>query len=192
MWSIALGKVERCAAIVGVVLLGVSASAAAQQKTFEGNIVAVDGKAHTFTVKGSSPGETAEWVFQPGPASEFVINGEPQLFGELAENDHVIVYYASSGATRVASRVDRIRTGSREMTFTGNVIGVDSKAQTFTVRRATGGKVQEMVFHVSPSARLYISGDEVLLGQLRAGDSVTVAYDSAGKTHDVKHMKKRA
>jgi hypothetical protein len=191
MWSMATGKAQRCAAIFAAVMLGVSASALAQQKTYEGEIIALDRKADTFTVKGSESGEVMEMAFHVAPTSVFIIDGEPLVFGEVLKGDHVVVTYGSSGAIHTASRVARVRAGSRETTFSGNVIGVDSTNGTFTVRNTTDGKAREMEFHVSPSARLYISGDEVLLSQLRKGDAVTVAYDSADMTRQARHLKKR-
>lgn len=92
-------------------------------------------------------------------------------------------------------RSDATRSGSQEVTFSGNVISVDAKAQTITVKTITDGKAVEMAFHVNPETRLVIGADEpALLRELRPGDSVTVTYESAeAAAHNVKqHGKKSA
>lgn len=91
-------------------------------------------------------------------------------------------------------RTEPRKSASQEMTFAGNVIGVDINAHTITVKQTTGGAVVEMQFHVSPETRLYIAGEEAaLLAQVRPGDSVTVTYESTdAATHSVKRVKKSA
>lgn len=183
-------KKARMAAMCAALLLGVSVSAFAQQPTYEGDIVALDGKANTFTVKGSKAGEVAEMAFHVGAPSEIMINGERILFGELVKGDHVVVSYRSAGATHTVSHVKRVKTVSREMTFAGSVIAVDLKGQIFTVKSTSGSKVEEMTFHFRPGTHLYVGGEEdTLLAQLRPGDAVTVTYESMNaKTHNVKHI----
>jgi hypothetical protein len=184
-------KRERVAAVCAALLLGASVSAFAQETTYEGDIVALDGKADTFTVKASKPGEVLEMEFDAGKNSEIVIDAERRLFGELVKGDHVVVTYGTVGATHTVRRAERTRSASKELTFTGTVMGVDVKAQTFTVRTTAGGKVEEMAFHVSPATRLYLGGEDTFLVQLRPGESVTVAYESPdATTHFAKHLKK--
>lgn len=178
--------------IAAAILLSAGSLALAQQSTYEGDIVAVDTTAHTFTVKSSKPGEVAEMAFHVGVGSQIAIGGEPRLLGELVKGDHVVVTYGTASGKHTVHRAERVKTASKELTFTGSVIAVDEQARTFTVKNTTAGKVAEMRFHVSPSARLYIGGEEVLLQQLRKGETVTVAYESIGSAHHVKHVKKSA
>ncbi len=191
MWSIVTTKRARMAAACATLLLGVSVSAFAQEKTYEGDIVALDGKADTFTVKASKPGEVLEMEFHAGKNSELIIDAERRLFGELVKGDHVVVSYGTTGATHTVRRAERTRSASKELAFTGNVIAVDTKAHTFTVKTTAGGKIEEMQFHVSPATRLYLGGEDTFLAQMRPGESVTVAYESPdATTHFAKHLKK--
>lgn len=192
MWSMATARRGRMAAVCAAVVLGVSVAAWAQQLTYEGDVIGVDSNARTFTVKGSKPGEVLEMKFHVASTSAIVMEGRPSLFGELIKGDHVTVSYGSVGATHTVHRAERIRSVSREMTFAGDVIAVDVKAQTFTVKNATGRKVEEMTFHVNPTARLYIGGEGVLLAQVHTGDIVTVVYDSTGPSPYAKHVRKGA
>ena len=89
-------------------------------------------------------------------------------------------------------RADRIHSAVRELTFTGDVMSVDPKAQTFTVRHMVDGKVEEMAFHVNPAARLYVGDEAVLLREIRPGDAVTVAYDLTAGPHFAKNVKKHS
>ncbi|MGE0462909.1 MAG: hypothetical protein AB7Q16_16220 [Vicinamibacterales bacterium] len=191
MWPIAGVNRVRVAVLLMAVLFGAGLPAFAQQKnTYEGDIVGVDAKAMTFTVKGTKAGATADMAFKVDPGSQLFIDGQRRLLGELEKGDHVVVTYSTSGATHTAQRTDRMKTAVRELTFTGNVIAVDTGAHTFTVRKSGGGTVEEMMFHASPGTRLYISGEPILLAQLQKGDEVTVAYESVGTVHHVKHVKR--
>ena len=87
------------AAVFAVLLLGSGASAWAEERTYEGDIIAVDGKANTFTVKASKPGEVLEMAFHAGPKSEMFIDGNRVLFAELVKGDYVTVSYEVAGAT---------------------------------------------------------------------------------------------
>ena len=182
------------ATVFTVLLLGAGASARAKERTYEGDIVAIDGKANTFTVKASKPGEVLEMAFHTGPKSEVFIDGNRVLFAELVKGDRVTVSYQTAGATPTAHRTERQRTASKELTFVGGVSGIDLKAQTFTVKNTARGETVEMRFHFNPASRLYIGGEEAhMLAQLRSGETVTVTYESVdATTHNVKHVKKSA
>ena len=191
-----LEKLQRrgLAAVCAVVLLGMGASAWAQERTYEGDIITVDGKANTFTVKASKPGEVMEMAFHSGPKSEVFIDGSRVLFAELVKGDHVTVTFESTGSTHTVRRAERLRTASKEMTFAGTVSGVDLKAQTFMVKKTAKGESVDMQFHFRPGTKLYIGGEEdSLLAQLRPGETVTVTYEPVNATtHHVKHVKKSA
>ena len=182
------------AAVFAVLLLGSSASAWAEERTYEGDIIAVDGKANTFTVRASKTGEVLEMAFHAGPKSEMFIDGNRVLFAELVKGDHGTVSYEVAGATHTVRRTERQRTASKELTFAGSVSGVDIKAQTFSVKNTVKGENVEMRFHFNPATRLYIGGEEAgLLAQLRPGETVTVTYESTdATTHNIKHVKKSA
>jgi hypothetical protein len=181
------------AAVLAALVLGGGASVFAQQQTYEGDIVALDGKANTFTVKGTKPGESMEMAFHVGKYSDIVIEGQRRLFGELVKGDRVLVTYGTTGSVHTVQRAERTRSVVHEMTFAGDVTAVDLKAQTFTVKAAAHGKIEEMQFHVDPATRLYLGGEDVFLMQLRTGESVIVAYEMAGtQTHYAKHLKKSA
>jgi ribosomal protein L19 len=193
MW-IAQRRSRGMVAAVAMLLLSAGASAWAQERTYEGDIVAIDGKANTFTVKASKPGEVLEMAFHTGPKSEVFIDGNRVLFAELVKGDRVTVSYETAGATPTAHRTERQRTASKELTFVGGVSGIDLKAQTFTVKNTARGETVEMRFHFNPASRLYIGGEEAhMLAQLRSGETVTVTYESVdATTHNVKHVKKSA
>ena len=186
---------RRMVVVLTMLLLGAGASARAQERTYEGDVVAVDGKANTFTVKASKPGQQPlEMAFHVSPRSELLIGGQRVVFAELVKGDHVTVTYESTGDTHTVRHADRHRTVGTEMSFTGDVTTVDLKAQTFTVKSTSGGTTSEMQFHFRPGTRLYLGGDQgALLAQLRPGEKVTVTYETTGpSTRDVKHVKKSA
>jgi hypothetical protein len=182
----------RVVAFCGAVLAFMSTGVSAQQKTYEGDIISVDGKANVFTVKGTRPGEAVEMAFHVGPKSEVMIGAERSIFAELVKGDHVTVEYGTAGNVNTVNHAARVRTAAREMTFAGNVVAVDLKAQTFTAKATIGGKVEEMEFHVSPTTKLYVGGEEEhLLADLRVGDAVRVGYEPGdAKSHNVKHVAK--
>ena len=191
MGSMVSSKGFRVAAFGAAVVLGLSVSAMAQQK-YDGVIVAVDGKANTFTVKSSKKGEQAEMAFHVDQASRILVDGEQRLLGELVKGDDVEVTYGTMGGTHTVQHANRVKSASAEMTFSGDVVAIDNKAQTFTVRKMTNGKVEEMEFHVTPDARLYLGGEEAVLWEFQKGDPVTVAYESGAAPHLAKHVKKNS
>ena len=171
-------------AMLSPLLVAASTLVAAQEKHYEGDVVAVDTKAHTFTVKGTEKGETAEMKFHLDKSSAIAINGERKLFAELANGDHVRVTYGSTGMVHSAKNVERRKTGAKEMIFAGEIVDVDANARTFTVKRSVGGKVEEMKFYVKPTTRMYVGAEqEFLVQQLRKGDEVSVNYESASGEH---------
>lgn len=190
MGSMIPGGRVRVAALLAVTALGVSGSAFAQKHSYSGDVITVDVKAQTFTVKATKSGEAPEMAFKALPGSQFFVEGERRLLGELEKGDSVVVSYGTAGKPFTAERADRVKTAIPEMMFTGDVVAIDNKAETFTVKRSAGGKVQEMMFHVSPAAHLYVGGEPVLLGQLQKGDAVTVGYETTGTVHQVKQVKK--
>lgn len=187
---------KRLALVIACFMAAVSVAAGAQEKRYQGNITAVDTKTHTFTVKGTEKGETAEMKFHVDKTSAISIDGERKIFGELAKGDHVEVTYGSSGTTHTVMHVDRHMTAmqgsaKREMPFDGEIIDVDTTAHTFTAKRTLGGKVEEMMFHVKPGTRIYVGGEQMsLVQQLRKGDEVTVHYETASGEHLVKAVGK--
>lgn len=180
----------RVAALCTGVWFGISGAAFAQSKTYEGDVVAVNATAMTYTVKGTTPGEQVEMAFHVDPSSQMFIGGERKLLGEMVKGDHVIVTYGAKDAPYVVVQVDRIHTRTRELSFTGGVIDVNDTARTFTVKSVVDGKAQEMKFHVNPGAQLFVGGQRILLEQIRKGDVVTVGYESILQVHHVRHVKK--
>jgi ribosomal protein L19 len=162
-------------------------AAAAQEKTYEGDIVAVDTGAHTFTVKSTVKGEPVEMKFEVDRASEITINAERTMFAELTRGDHVKVTYATSGLVHTAKHVARDRTMMKEMTFTGRISSVDTKAHLFTVKGTDGAG--EMTFHLRPTTRVYIGAEqESLIFQLHKGDEVTVHYETVAGENNVRAL----
>ncbi len=185
--------VHRIMSVVSLgALLTLSAGiAAAQEKKYEGEIVTVDTKDYTFTVKGTAKGEVAEMKFHVGRESEVVVDGERKIFAELGKGDQVTVEYGTSDGKHTVKRAERHKTAAKEMALTGQVIAVDAAAHTFTVKRSQGGPVEEMKFHVNPTTRIYIGTDHLeLLKQLQKGDDVTVHYINESGNQMVRHVSK--
>jgi len=180
----------RIATLVAGMLVGLSGAAWAQPRTYEGDVVSVDVKDMTYTVKGTRRGEDAEMAFHVGPGSQLFIGGERRLLGEIVKGDHVVVTYGTTAGRHSAERIERIKTVIRERTFAGDVIDVNTTARTFIVKNVAHGKVQEMQFHVGRGAELYIGGERVLLDQIAKGDSVTVGYETVATVHHLRHVKK--
>ena len=180
--------------MVAAALIGVAGSAWASSRMYEGDIVSVDGKANTFTVKATKRGEAAEMSFHFKPGGTVRLDGDRVFFAELERGDHVEVGYETTGTADTVQRTRHAKTAHTEMTFTGTVSAVDAKEHAFTVRRTRKGETTEMVFHVDPATKLYVGGEEAyLVSQLRPGETVTVSYETVGPSiHDVKHLKKRA
>ena len=179
----------RVAAFCTSILLGASGVALAQVETYEGDVVAVDTSAMTYTVKGTRPGEQVEMAFAFNPASRLMIDGEPRLLGEIVKGDHVVVRYDTIARPLTVLTVDRIHTRSRESTFVGRVIAVNPAAHTFVVEKTASGEPREMAFHVSVGAQLFVGGERVLFEHLKKDDAVTVAYESIEQVHHVRHLK---
>jgi hypothetical protein len=78
----------------------------------------------------------------------------------------------------------------QEMAFTGDIVAVDMKAHTFTVKATDNGKAREMMFHVGTDARVVIDGETMLVSNLERGDRVTVEYRSSGSTHTATTVKR--
>jgi hypothetical protein len=182
------------AAVVAVALVGAAGSAWASSRIYEGDVVSVDGKANTFTVKATKSGEPAEMSFHFKPGGTVSLDGSRVFFAELVSGDHVEVGYATTGTADAVTRIRHAKTAHTEMTFTGTISAVDVKDHAFTVTRTRKGETSEMVFHVDPATKLYVGGEEVyLVSQLRPGETVTVSYETVGPSiHNVKHLKKHA
>jgi len=89
----AMTKKTRLAAVLAAALLGVSTTAFAKTTRYEGDIVSIDLKAGTFTVRGTERGEALEKAFLVGPRSTIFMDGELRLLGQLGKGDHVVVTY---------------------------------------------------------------------------------------------------
>jgi hypothetical protein len=187
-------RVRGVAMVVTAALLGAGGTAWARERTYEGDVVAVDGKANTFTVKATKPGEQAEMAFHFNPHGSVYLDGGRVFFAEIERGDHVSVAYETAGTADTVRRIHGVKGHVQEMTFTGKVSAVDPKGQSFTVTRTKKGETSDMQFHVDPATRLYVGGEEaVLVAQLHKGDTVTVNYETVSPSiHTVKHLKKGA
>ena len=178
-------------ALFAFLSVAVSVAAAAQNKHYKGDVTAVDMKAHTFTVKSTEKGAAPEMKFHVDPKGTITVGGDKKLFAALAKGDSVDVTYGSSGMTHTAANVDRHKTTAKEMTFDGEIIEVDAKANTFTVKRTVGGKVEEMKFHLKPDTWIYVGAEHLSLAQqLHKGDDVTIHYESLSGEQVVKSVGK--
>ncbi len=175
---------------IPVILLSTAITSEAQDKTYSGEITAVDNAARTFSVKGAAGAQPAELKFHVAPSIQVMVDGEVKLFAELEKGDEVTVSYRSAGEKATAHRAVRTKTAAKEMTFEGQVVAVDPKANTLTVKRTTGGAVEEKKFLCKPGSRFYLAGEEVLLASLAPGDPVTVSYVVDGDESRVKHVTK--
>ena len=79
---------------------------------------------------------------------------------------------------------------AQQLTYEGDVIGVDSNARTFTVKGSKPGEVLEMKFHVASTSAIVMEGRPSLFGELVKGDHVTVSYGSVGATHTVRRAER--
>ena len=191
---IEMRRSHEVAAVVMVALLGAGGSAWAKEQTYEGDVVAIDGQANTFTVKATKTGEAAEMAFHFNPHGTVYLDGSRVLFADLERGDHGTVAYGKAGTADTVKRTAHERAKAQEMTFTGTISATDPKAQTFTVKSSKKGEAVEMVFHVDPATRLYVGGEEAhLVAQLHRGENVTVNYETQSPSlHNVKHLKKSA
>lgn len=85
-------------AIGCALVLGVSQTARAEVRTYEGDVIAVDLPGHSFTVRGTSKRDVLERQFRIGVPNDVVIDGETAVLAELAKGDHVVVSYESGHA----------------------------------------------------------------------------------------------
>jgi hypothetical protein len=72
---------------------------------FEGMVVSVDLKEHTFTVKHEEKGDFKEMKFHVDAGTKVIINGERQLISAMAKGDEVNVSYTGSESNPVATHV---------------------------------------------------------------------------------------
>ena len=65
----------------------------------------------------------------------------------------------------------------------GEVTGVDTAAMNLTVKETLkGGKTRELTFTVGQETKVTIRGAAGKLDEIKAGDSVRVAYEKTGTT----------
>jgi hypothetical protein len=65
----------------------------------------------------------------------------------------------------------------------GQVRKVDATAHTLTVAGLQGKKEQSVTFHVVPDAKVTRNGQNVPVGELKAGDQVTIQYATEKGQH---------
>lgn len=185
-------RMKAVAAMFSLTLVGAAGAALAEERTFEGEIVSLDGHANIFTAKAIKPGEPVEMAFHVGRKTEVDVEGSPTLFAELVKGDRVFVTYEVAGSTNAVRRTSRQKTMAKEVTLTGAVTAVDLKKQMLTVKSETNG--EELKLHVDPATRLYVGGEETeLLFGFHPGDKVTVTYETTNPAKPtIKHVKKAA
>lgn len=75
--------------VVAALHFAVTGVAAAENvPIFSGRIVALDPKLHVFIVRGAHGVEEA---FHPDKYSQFILDGQPVLLGQLQKGDHITV-----------------------------------------------------------------------------------------------------
>jgi hypothetical protein len=65
----------------------------------------------------------------------------------------------------------------------GQVRKVDATTHTLTVAGLQGKKEQSVTFHVVPDAKVTRNGQNVPVGELKAGDQVTIQYATEKGQH---------
>jgi hypothetical protein len=118
MW-IERHRVGGMAMVVTAALMGAGGTAWARERTFEGDVVAIDGRANTFTVKATKPGEQAEMAFHVNPHGSVYLDGGRVFFAELERGDHVTVAYDTAGTADTVRRIHHPKPAVKDMTFTG-------------------------------------------------------------------------
>ena len=101
-------------AVACALVLGVSQTARAEVRTYEGDVIAVDVPGRSFTVRGTSKGEVLEMQFRIGTPNDVIIYGETAVLAELAKGDHLVVSYDSAGAPGTVQRAARPATSPDE------------------------------------------------------------------------------
>ncbi len=91
-------------AIGCALVLGVSQTARAEVRTYEGDVIAVDLAGRSFTLRGTSKGDVLERKFRIGSPSDVVIDGDTAVLAEFAKGDHLVVSYESAGAPSTSHR----------------------------------------------------------------------------------------
>jgi hypothetical protein len=100
------------------------------------------------------------------------------------------VAFASAEQTKTATKAKPPAVRQQDQTFLGEILSVDTKAHTFTVKSVEGGAAREMMFHVGNDSRVVIDGESTLLGSLERGERVSVEYRSEGSTHTATLVKR--
>jgi hypothetical protein len=77
-----------------------------------------------------------------------------------------------------------------DKTFDGEIVAVDVRDNTFTVRKTVNDKVEEMEFHVDLGSKIMIDGKRTLIGELERGEPVTVTYETVNGMHKAKEIKR--
>ncbi len=71
----------------------------------------------------------------------------------------------------------------------GEVTSVDAAAKTFTVKETLkGGKTRDLTFTVGQEAKVMIRGTAGKLDEIKAGDSVRVAYVKTGTSRHAEEV----
>ena len=83
------------------------AKKAAQEKTFQGEIVSVNPATHEFTVQRKKDGKVEDKTFVVTVPVSVTLEGEIVPLGELANGDPVTVTYEANGNASVAKHLHR-------------------------------------------------------------------------------------
>ena len=169
-------------ATVVVTLLGFFAGSLAQDlpRIFSGRIQTVDGASRTIAVMS---GEKAMAFRISGDTAIKTDYGEKMAFTDLKITMSVAVEYMKEGddihplSIKVSTMPKGFGKAGEAQTFSGMIVNVDAAAGTITVM----GKEGSMVFQIYGDTNIKSdSGDNVPLGELKKGMSVTVQYMKKG------------
>ena len=171
-------------ATVVVTLLGFFAGSLAQDlpRIFSGRIQTVDGASRTIAVMSREK----EMAFRiSGDTTIKSDYGEKMAFGELKITMSVAVEYMKEGddihplSIKVSTMPKGFGKAGEAQTFSGKIETVDVAEGTVTVTAKEGS----IVFQIYGDTNIKSdSGDNVPLGELKKGMSVTVQYMKKGTT----------
>ncbi len=172
-----------CAAVVALNIQAAAEPASTYsgpEKTFTGNVMAVDLSQQTMKVRSS-------WLigktFSLGAACAYaLLDGAADAPASLHPGQKICVIYQSVDGVLVADRVMQQR-----LRFSGWVQAVDRKSHTLTVQ--PGGFTLTRKFQFSDASRVTLLGDRPgMLADIQPGNHVSLTYEEPPGTATVQNI----
>ncbi|MGD0816277.1 MAG: DUF5666 domain-containing protein [Verrucomicrobiota bacterium] len=160
---------------------GNECSAARKEKSFTGNVTAVDPQDKTFSVKGLFFTRNFSMA---ADGRVFLENKPGASLAELRPGQRVLVHYENDNGVLIAMGVSQ-----HDLTYTGRITAIDPAARTLALR--DGLMTHDLA--IAPDCAVVLKGDQAgTWGNLLIGDTVQVCYEQAGSSHIARRIQEQS